>query len=682
VRRRHAHPLVLVVCLAASALLNLSPYLARWWIPLGDPGAPVPRETVTYLELSDPEEPEKPEIEPPKPEPDEPEPPKPKKKLKLPEKKIEFEELPEPEPEPEKEPEPEPEPEPEEPQEKVDFVLEQLKMVEQPDELDEKDAPEDHDYLSNINRDVEEQTRSEITNLEKDAIKPKASQQEPTKETKPGTADKDKIAQTEEKPSRINNTSPPSPAAPKEKRPEQDDPKPKSLLAMREVEHRDHVMAQDEHQALTNEANDGTMQRERKQQASILPQNRQAKIEKKDRIYAFRPRTKDLEALFGKELVAPQRAEHAKASQTKGVWQGVREHYQSPLENMVPEVKVGNQTALRSKKHPFARFIAQMHRDIHDAWAWGFLEQLDTSGRQHPLNDYELWTRVEIVLNRDGTIDKVTTVRHSGKLAFDSAAREIVHAAGPFPDPPREILSGNGKIYIHWAFHRDERACGTFGAQPFILDNAGAGDRPDPDIVVRGSRSEAESLGRKLQRKPKAPAVAAGPARPTTAARGAGGDDDAHGEGDGHDHEGHAHGEGEGEAKPEAKPEGGEASVDDPDAKKLANEWLHYMSKGDVDRTVARSSLPFAAGEQVAARTREELRDVLGTMIEEAKAAGRPKAAKLYTAAGLRKVFGSVPAGVQEGGGRLYGLTKVGADYVILVLEKKFGTWRVVGVTR
>jgi TonB family protein len=349
---------------------------------------------------------------------------------------------------------------------------------------------------------------------------------------------------------------------------------------------------------------------------------------------------------------------------------------------MVPEVKVGNQTALRSRKHPFARFIAQMHRDIHDAWAWGFLEQLDTTGRQHPLNDYELWTRVEIVLNRDGTIDKVTTVRHSGKIAFDSAAREIVHAAGPFPDPPREILSGNGKIYIHWAFHRDERACGTFGAQPFILDNAGAGDRPDPGIEVRGGRSEAETLGRRLQRKPKAPAVAAGPARPS------GGDDGhAHGEGDGH--EGHNHGEGE--TKPaagtgdgstaEVKPDA-EGSVDDADAKKIANEWLHYMSKGEVDRTLARSSLPFAAGETVAARTREELRDVLGTMIEEAKAAGRPKAAKLYTAAGLRKVFGSVPSGVQEGGGKLYALTKVGADYVILVLEKKFGTWRVVGVTR
>jgi len=678
VRRRSAHPLVLAVCLLCSALLHVVPILAELRIPMGDPLEPPPkREQITYLEL-EPTPP--PPAEPPVPP--EPEPPKPdkKKKLRPPEpEKLEFEELPEPEPEKEKEPEPEPEPEPE--QEKVDFVLEQMKMVEQPDELDEKDAPEDVDYLSNINRDVKEQTRSAVTNLEKDALKPKATQRETTEETTPGTANEQKIAQTEEKPSQLNKTSPPTPPAPKELRPEQDDPKPKSLLAMRELEHRDHVAAQEEHEALANESADGTMQRERKKQATIAPQNRQAKIDKRDKIYAFRPRVKDLEALFGKDLVAPQKAEYAKESRTKGVWQGVRDHYQSPLENMVPEVQVGNQTALRSRKHPFARYIAQMHRAIHDAWAWGFLEQLDTRGRQHPLNEYELWTRVEIVLNRDGTIDKVTTVRHSGKIAFDSAAREIVHAAGPFPDPPREIMSGNGKIYVHWAFHRDERACGTFGAQPFILDNAGQGDRPDPDMEVRGGRTERENLGRRLQRKPQAPNVAAGPARPS----GGGEHAHEHGEGDGHDHgDGAGTGGGTGKAEPApAEPEPkGEPSADDADAKKAANEWLHYMSKGEVERTVARSSLPFAAGDSIAARTREELTDMLATMSEEAKAAGRPKAAKMYTAAGLRKVFHSVPAGVQEGGGKLYALTKVGNDYLVLVLEKKFGSWRVVGVTR
>ncbi|MBL8941658.1 MAG: TonB C-terminal domain-containing protein, partial [Myxococcales bacterium] len=504
---------------------------------------------------------------------------------------------------------------------------------------------------------------------EKDAIKPQASQVEPSPDKKPGTANQEKIAQQREQPAAAAKSSPKAPPSPVEERPQQDDPKPKSLLAMRETEHRDHHMAQDAHEALAEEAADGQLQRDKKKEASIAKRDAQARIDKNDPMYRFRPRPKDLVALFGKDKNAPQRPDGSRESKTKGVWEDVRAHYQSPLENMVSEVKIGNQTALRSRKHPFARFIAQMHRSIHDAWAWGFLEQLDTRGRSHPLNDFKLWSRVEIVLDRDGNIEKVSTVRHSGNLAFDAAAREVIHSAGPFPDPPQEIRSGNGKIYLHWAFHRDERACGTFGASPFILDNAGAGDRPDPDAVVRGGRSEQESLGRRLG-KPKAErGIAEGPAPPPG----------AHGPGDGHNH---------GEAEPEpapaepTAPAGEDVDAEDPEAKKLANEWLHYFSVGELERTIARTSLPLSAGDTVAARTQEELRDVLSTMQAEAAAAGKPKAARVYTAAGLRKVFGSVPAGVQEGAGKLFALTKVGGEYVILMLEKKFGSWRVVGVSR
>ncbi len=110
-----------------------------------------------------------------------------------------------------------------------------------------------------------------------------------------------------------------------------------------------------------------------------------------------------------------------------------------------------------------------MHRQIHPAWAWGFFEILDGHERTHPLNDDDLWTRVEIVLDSEGRIDKIVTVHASGNAHFDEAAREVVRSAAPYPAPPDTIRSDNGKVYIHWAFHRDDRACGTFGATPFIL---------------------------------------------------------------------------------------------------------------------------------------------------------------------------------------------------------------------
>src|SRR5690606_19746467 len=102
----------------------------------------------------------------------------------------------------------------------------------------------------------------------------------------------------------------------------------------------------------------------------------------------------ELNQKYGDQLeTASNQVLHQRMSQKKGIWADANERWQSPLENMVPEVRVGNQTALRSRKHPFARYIATMHRAIHDRWAWGYLDSLDSRSPSHPLNKPELWTR-------------------------------------------------------------------------------------------------------------------------------------------------------------------------------------------------------------------------------------------------------------------------------------------------
>ena len=92
-----------------------------------------------------------------------------------------------------------------------------------------------------------------------------------------------------------------------------------------------------------------------------------------------------------------------------------------------------------------------------------------------PMNNRELLTRLEIVLNGDGTVDGVKVIRTSGVMGFDVAAVDVVYNAGPFPDPPAAIRSRNGKIYVHWSFHRDERQCATSHTDYYILDNPPAG---------------------------------------------------------------------------------------------------------------------------------------------------------------------------------------------------------------
>lgn len=589
---------------------------------------------------------------------------KPKEKKKPEEKPPEL--VPEP-PKPEEQKQEEPKPEEEQPREKIDFELLQLKMVEQLEEKDEKDAPDDANYLSNINRDVTEQTRAEITNLQKDAEKAKASQQEPSEAPDKGMADENKIAETREQKSQLAEQAPRVKTSPETKIPEQNDPKPKSLLSMRELPPREHSPEMLKHEAQADAASSGELAPDQKAQAAVMQRKKeqQGASDSKSPVLKFKLSRNQMDALFGRDVAAAKDVISQRQSKKKGIWEEARELYQSPLENMVPEVRPGNQTALRSRKHPFAQFIATMHRTIHDKWAFGFLEQLDTMGRNHDLNKPELWTRVEIVLNSDGSLDKLRTIRFSGNMQFDNAAREVVRNAGPFPSPPREIQSGNGKVYIHWAFHRDERACGTFGAEPFILDNAGNGERPDPNRAVRPASSESEAMASRRLARQAGPAAPSGPEGPSAP--------HAHGPGDGHNH-----GEETGEQTGPSEV-GGDAP--DPAAKKAADGWLAVFAARDAAKLAQRAGVPFVIGDQVVARSREELQGVLQSMLDEA-GGGKPSAAEVMTASGLRKRFGSVPAGVQEGLGRNYAVAKIKGEPFILILERRFGDWRVVGVAR
>ena len=83
-------------------------------------------------------------------------------------------------------------------------------------------------------------------------------------------------------------------------------------------------------------------------------------------------------------------------SAKKGRWEPKLEAIKSSLENFVPDVRPGNQTALKTRAHPYALYVARMHRRIHELWGFGFLEDLDSKGANHPMNDMELVVVIEI----------------------------------------------------------------------------------------------------------------------------------------------------------------------------------------------------------------------------------------------------------------------------------------------
>ena len=142
--------------------------------------------------------------------------------------------------------------------------------------------------------------------------------------------------------------------------------------------------------------------------------------------------------------------------------------FRAAVENYVAGVKPGNMTALNAAADPFAAYLAAFHRNLHMEFAHEFLSSLPIGGE---FSDPTLVTKVEIVVNPDGTLDRVGVVKSSGNLMYDFGAFNAVQRGAPYPPTPEKIRSPDGRTYLRWALHRNESQCGTWNAEPYILKN-------------------------------------------------------------------------------------------------------------------------------------------------------------------------------------------------------------------
>jgi TonB family protein len=452
-------------------------------------------------------------------------------------------------------------------------------MVEVPDKNEVDKAPDDAKQLSDKNRDVAEETRATETNLERESEGKQVASREHDDTTSPeiGGPD-DKIRQLEQTEATTAERVRETDRSGKEDEAkgeivgeggndgqEGTSPKSPGVLAIRGIEGRG---------SLAEQGDAG-----KKAGKRGLPGVHTA--------MSFT----DYERIMGKEKIDEERQVAArKMSSKKGRWERKLEAVKSSLENFVPDVRPGNQTALKTRAHPFALYVARMHRRIHELWGFGFLDDLDGKPADHPLNNQELWTNLEVAVNADGSVHKVTIAKTSGKTEFDVAAVDTVLSAAPYEATPEAIRSVNGKVYLRWGFYRNWRQCGTFNVEPYILtdvpDDGGKG-LDDGELV----RNTAKLPGKKR---------AATNDRPVTP-------DDGRG----------------------SQPVSPATSVTDKQALFQANLWVSAFATAQVEKLVKYSSVPFYANGKVAAQTTADLKEMFSGLIVES---GPMKDWKLLTA--------------------------------------------------
>ncbi|MBS1121042.1 MAG: hypothetical protein H6Q90_3270 [Deltaproteobacteria bacterium] len=468
-------------------------------------------------------------------------------------------------------------------------------MVEVKDDKNVKDkAPDDAKALSDKNRDVAEETRAKETNLDKESegtqVASKESDDRTSKEV--GGPD-DKIRQMED----TDKTT--------DKHLKETDHSGKDETAKGEIVGE----GGNDGEEGTGASKDPGLLKMRgiEGRGSVADQGKDGmKAGKKGTPGLNTPLAfQDYERIMGKEKLDNERQVAArKMSSKKGRWERKLDAVKSSLENFVPDVRTGNQTALKTRAHPFAVYIARMHRRIHELWGFGFLEDLDNKGSDYPLNNPDLWTNLEVSVNPDGSVHKVTIAKTSGKTEFDIAAVDTVMSAAPFDPTPEAIRSVNGRIYLRWGFYRNWRQCGTFNVEPYILTDV-ADDGPDSGALDDGTlvRNTAKAPGKKKLANDKVVTP-----------------DDGHG-------------------SDRVSPT---TSVTDKQAVFAANLWVSAFATAGIDKLVKYSTVPFYAGGKVAAQTSADLKEMFSGLVVES---GPMKDWKLLTASEYGSGSGALPEG-------------------------------------
>lgn len=197
------------------------------------------------------------------------------------------------------------------------------------------------------------------------------------------------------------------------------------------------------------------------------------------------PSVSDYNRVFDSRVDERKRKRHAEKGPGNDMFRRIEESKgaaRAALENYISEVQPGNHTAVNAHADAAATYINRIHSKIHPRWGGSYLPMLDAKyGGGHPLSNPRLNAVLELVIDgKTGELEKTTVVESSGVTSYDMEAVVIVQAVAPHPKPPSEIVSPDGKVYIHWNFWRDQRQCGTFGVSLYKVDreNPSKGHRP------------------------------------------------------------------------------------------------------------------------------------------------------------------------------------------------------------
>ena len=126
---------------------------------------------------------------------------------------------------------------------------------------------------------------------------------------------------------------------------------------------------------------------------------------------------------------------------------------QSASNDHVKNIPLGDITQLNTTKFKFYGFYHRIKQKLEQHWGNSLrrkASEIYKSGKKIK-SDGEKLTALLVILDNKGNILQVKLKSTSGVEELDQAAVESFNKAGPFPNPPKEMLK-SGKAQIEWGF--------------------------------------------------------------------------------------------------------------------------------------------------------------------------------------------------------------------------------------
>ena len=115
----------------------------------------------------------------------------------------------------------------------------------------------------------------------------------------------------------------------------------------------------------------------------------------------------------------------------------------APQNDLLDE-KVGSAVNLNTREFIGAGYINRIRRLVNFYWQ----QNLDNLPNSVRLTRPRYQTVVEVVLDSNGALESIEVGHESGIAPLDHAVVEAFRLAGPFPNPPEQLISKDGRVYL------------------------------------------------------------------------------------------------------------------------------------------------------------------------------------------------------------------------------------------